>query len=354
MTEPSIDIDTPPTIRWCGDYVEIIDQTLLPADLEVIALRSVEDVVDAIVRLAVRGAPAIGACGAFGIVVALAERKPASVEKARSVVAEAADRIGHARPTAVNLLWAVRRVQAAATRGSDVQQVWSLALAEAEAIFDEDRAACDAMGRYGAQELAAHTTLMTHCNAGRLATAGIGTAIGVIYGKALAGQPVEVFACETRPLLQGARLTSWELSTAGIPVTVLPDSAAASLLASGRIDAVVVGADRIAANGDVANKIGTFSHAVAAQRAGVPFYVAAPRSTLDPATPSGEAIDIEQRSADEVRMAGGVAITPAGMNIWNPAFDVTPADLVTAIITEVGVLRPDYTQSIGRALAEGI
>ncbi len=347
-------IDSPPTIEWDKDHIKIIDQTLLPATLKVIELRNVDEVVDAIYRLAVRGAPAIGACGAYGIVLALdegfAQGHDTSVDAAREVLAEAVDRIGNARPTAVNLAWAVNRVQSGAAVGTGPAEIRDLALSIATDIFDEDRAACDAIGRYGAVELRDHTTILTHCNAGRLATTGIGTALGVIYGKAREDQEVEVFSSETRPLLQGARLTAWELSTAGIPVTVIPDSSGSSLLASGRVDAVVVGSDRIAANGDVANKIGTFSHAIAARSAGVPFYVAAPTSTLDPDTATGGEIEIEQRMPAEVEGFGGCRTTPEGVGIWNPAFDVTPADLVTAIITEVGVLRPDYSESIAGAL----
>ena len=324
MTECSVTIDSPPTICWQDDRIKIIDQTRLPAELHVIDLRSVDDVVDAICRLAVRGAPAIGACGAYGLVVALDERQATSEQEARDALAAAVDRIGSARPTAVNLSWAVERVYDQAMRGTTADDIRRRALQAAKDIFDEDRAACDAIGRYGAEELASYRVLMTHCNAGRLATCGIGTALGVVYGKALAGQPVEVFASETRPLLQGARLTSWELSASGIPVTVMPDSAASSLLVSGKIDAVVVGADRIAANGDVANKVGTLTHAIVAHRAGLPFYVAAPCSTLDANTPGGAAIEIEQRSADEVRMAGDRPVTLEDMSVWNPAFDVTP------------------------------
>ncbi len=343
-------IDNPPTLRWTGAQVEIIDQTLLPAELRVVGLTSVDEIVDAIARLAIRGAPAIGACGAYGLVVALDEEAAETLAEALEALDRAADRIGNARPTAVNLSHAVNRVHHRAMSGTTVTEVRALALAEADAVYDEDRAACDAIGRHGAIELAAHQTLMTHCNAGRLATTGIGTALGVVYGKAREGQEVEVFAPETRPLLQGARLTAWELAAAGIPVTVIPDSSACGLLASGRIDAVVVGADRIAANGDVANKVGTFSHAVAAARAGVPFYVAAPTSTLDPATAVGGDITIEQRDSAEVHGTQPRVTPVEGVTVWNPAFDVTPAELVTAIITEVGVLRPDYSASIADAL----
>jgi len=348
------DIDSPPTLEWAEDHVRIIDQTSLPAEVRVVELRTVDDVVDAIGRLAVRGAPAIGACGAFGVVVALDEALGAGGTASLDEVAGAIERIAEARPTAVNLRWAVDRVVAAigsAPEGrADGSARRAAALDEATAIFDEDRAACDAIGRHGAEELVDAGTILTHCNAGRLATTGIGTALGVVYGKAMAGQPVEVYAAETRPLLQGARLTVWELSAAGIPVTLVPDSAACGLLHSGRIEAVVVGADRIAVNGDVANKVGTFSHAVAARRAGVPFYVAAPTSTIDPGTADGAGIVIEGRDPDEVQAPELRAAHPGPVDVWNPAFDVTPADLVTGIVTERGVLRPDFGEAIAAVL----
>ncbi len=346
----TIDIDTPPTIAWVDDHVEIIDQTLLPAELRVIALRTVDEVVDAIGRLAIRGAPAIGACGAYGVVVAIDELAAGGSSAGPDELGPLTERIADARPTAVNLRWAVDRV-VARIAPMDAADRRAGALAEAHAVFAEDRDACDAIGRHGAAELPDARTLMTHCNAGRLATTGIGTALGVVYGKAREGHPVEVYASETRPLLQGARLTVWELASAGIPVTLMPDSSACGLLASGRIDAVVVGADRIAANGDVANKVGTFAHAVAAARAGIPFYVAAPTSTIDPATATGAEIEIEDRSGDEVQASDLRAAHPGPVAVWNPAFDVTPADLVTGIITEVGVLRPDFRESIAEVLA---
>jgi methylthioribose-1-phosphate isomerase len=232
----------------------------------------------------------------------------------------------------VNLRWAVERVLAASDRE-----------AEALAILEEDVAACAAIGAHGRAELREASTVLTVCNAGRLATAGIGTALAPVYAKASAGEPISVFACETRPLLQGARLTAWELADAGVPVTVLPDSAAPSLLAGGGIDAVIVGCDRVAANGDVANKIGTYALAIAARHHGVPFYVAGPRSTLDPRTPSGAEIVIEERDGAEVRAVAGLDVSTA---VWNPAFDVTPAALITALITDAGVLRAPFGPAI--------
>ncbi len=334
----------PPTVAWAGDAVEIIDQTLLPGALEVVRLDTVDAVVDAIRRLAVRGAPAIGGAGALGMVVGLDEERPASTDAARAALGQLAARIGAARPTAVNLSWAVERVRAAAEGEGSPGGIRERALAEALRIVDEDREACRRIGEHGRAELSGATTILTHCNTGRLATLGWGTALGVVYAKAAAGEPVRVYACEARPLLQGARLTAWELMQAGIEVTLIADSAAASLLHTGRIDAVILGADRIAANGDTANKVGTFSLALAAKHAGVRFYTAAPTSTFDLATPSGDAIEIELRSADEVRTFQGRASAPQGVDAWNPAFDVTPHDLITGWITELGVLHPPFEE----------
>jgi methylthioribose-1-phosphate isomerase len=311
-----------PTVAWTGDAIEIIDQTLLPAEERILRLKTADDVVDAIQRLAVRGAPALGVTGALGVLLAQND--------------EDAERIAAARPTAVNLRWAVDRVLAAADRE-----------AEALAILEEDVTACRAIGEHGRAELPGAERILTVCNAGRLATAGIGTALAVVYAKAEAGEPVEVFACETRPLLQGARLTAWELADAGIPVTVLPDGAAPALLAARRVDAVITGCDRVAANGDTANKIGTYSLALAAHHHDVPFYVAGPRSTLDPHTATGADIEIEQRDGGEVRAVAGLDVSTA---VWNPAFDVTPAELITGLITDAGVLRAPYGPAIAGAL----
>ena len=311
-----------PAVAWTGDAIEIIDQTLLPAEVRILHLTSADEVVDAIQRLAVRGAPALGVTGALGVLLTRDD--------------EDAERIASARPTAVNLRWAVRRVLQAEDRE-----------AEALAILEEDIQACRAIGDHGRAELQRAERILTVCNAGRLATAGMGTALAVVYAKAEAGEPVEVFACETRPLLQGARLTAWELADAGVPVTVLPDGAAPALLASGQIHAVITGCDRVAANGDTANKIGTYSLALAAHHHDVPFYVAGPRSTLDPHTATGADIEIEQRDGGEVRAVAGLDVTTA---VWNPAFDVTPAELITGLITDAGVLRAPYGPAIAGAL----
>lgn len=342
-----------PSVAWVEDHVEIIDQTLLPTDLTVLSLRTVADVVDVIQRLAVRGAPAIGECGALGMVVGLDQRAPATADEACAALVDLAAEIGTARPTAVNLSWAVDRVRDAALAGTTVDQIRALALAEAHAIIAEDADACTRIGLNGRAELEGLTHLLTHCNTGRLATAGWGTALGVVYAKAAAGEPVSVLSSETRPLLQGARLTTWELQDAGIDVTLMPDGASAMAMAQGKVDAVIVGADRIALNGDTANKVGTFTHAVNAQRAGLPFYVAAPLSTFDPSIASGAEIHIEERPAEELLSWRGQPTAPPGTPVWNPAFDVTPGELVTAFITEVGILRPPYPESITAAFTQG-
>ena len=343
-------------VGWRDGRLEIVDQTLLPERLVVRQLTTVAEVVEALGRLAVRGAPAIGVAGALGVVLGLAEAGPPrpgpdGLAAARAELERAAATLEVARPTAVNLRWAVRRVAAAAAGAADAAELRRLALAEALAILEEDRAACARMAEAGRAELAARHRLLTHCNTGRLATAGLGTALGVVYAKAAASEPVQVLATETRPLLQGARLTAWELVNAGIPVTVVADTAAGAAMAGGLVDAVLVGCDRVAANGDTANKIGTYSLAVLAQANQLPFYVVGPLSSFDPDAASGAGIEIEQRPAAEVSTIAGRQVAPGAAGVWNPAFDVTPAALVTAFITDMGVLRPPYVRSIAAALA---
>jgi methylthioribose-1-phosphate isomerase len=345
-------------VSWRDGRLEIVDQTLLPERLAVVGLTSVAEVVEALGRLAVRGAPAIGVAGAFGVVLGLAEAGPPrpgpdGLAAARAALERAAATLEVARPTAVNLRWAVRRVAAAASGAADAAELRRLALAEALAILTEDRVACARMAEAGRAELAGRHRLLTHCNTGRLATAGLGTALGVVYAKAAAGEPVQVLASETRPLLQGARLTAWELVNAGIPVTVVADTAAGAAMAGGLVDAVLVGCDRVAANGDTANKIGTYSLAVLARANRIPFYVVGPLSSFDPGAAGGAAIEIEQRPAAEVATLAGRELAPAAAGIWNPAFDVTPATLITAFVTDAGVLRPPFERSIAAALAGG-
>jgi methylthioribose-1-phosphate isomerase len=341
-------------VEWRDGRLQVIDQTLLPGQLRVVELATVAEVVDALRRLVVRGAPAIGVAAAFGVVLGVDQAvrdDPGSLAAARVALRRAAAELDAARPTAVNLGWAVRRVVAAAAGARGPGELRRLALAEAERILDEDRAACLRIGEAGRVELASRRRLLTHCNTGRLATAGLGTALAVVYAKAAAGEPVEVLAAETRPLLQGARLTAWELVDAGIPVTVLADTAAGAALAGGLVDGVLVGCDRVARNGDTANKIGTYALAVLAHANQVPFYVVGPLSSFDPDAADGSRIVIEQRPAAEVSTLAGSRLAPEPAGVWNPAFDVTPARLVTAFVTDAGVLRPPFATSIAAALA---
>ncbi len=330
----------PRSLRWNADsrVLHILDQRLLPAEVVERELRTLDDVEDAIRTLAVRGAPAIGVAAALGLVASFAHDAAAP----RAALLAAMDRLARARPTAVNLSWAMARLRRVVEAAPIASPLLDALAAEAERILAEDAAMCDAIGRHGATLLADGARVLTHCNAGALATAGIGTALAPVYTAVAAGRRVEVIACETRPLLQGSRLTAWELERAGVPVTLCTDSMAASLMRAGRVDLVLVGADRIAANGDVANKIGTYALAIAAAHHGVPFYVAAPSSTIDPETPDGSAIPIERRDADEVRRLGDRQLAPPDAAVHNPAFDITPAALVTAIVTNGGIVRPPF------------
>jgi methylthioribose-1-phosphate isomerase len=341
------------SVRWSpdGDAARIIDQTQLPERLVERDLRSIDDVCDAIARLAVRGAPAIGIAGAMGLVASLMPfaREPRRAFDSRLIAH--AERIRATRPTAVNLPRALDRMVArAGEEPGEASDVVDALRAEATDLLDEDRAMCQRIGENALPLIPDGATVLTHCNAGALATGGIGTALAPIYLAHEAGRRVHVFVDETRPLLQGSRLTAWELSRAGIPVTVIADGAAASLMRAGAIGLCIVGADRIAANGDVANKIGTYAAALAAQHHGLPFYVAAPTSTLDPELPHGDAIPIERRSRDELARLGGVRLTPPAAEVDNPAFDVTPAEMVTAIVTDQDVFRRpfDFRGSRGR------
>jgi methylthioribose-1-phosphate isomerase len=327
----------PQPIAWTADGgVRILDQTLLPGEERYLDLDTVDAVAEAIRTLRVRGAPLIGIAAAMG--VTLAERGEAL---SLDAVCAASRTLGATRPTAVNLHWALARMERRGARAAEQGEDLARALRdEANAIWDEDRAMCARIGAAGAALVGGDALVLTHCNAGALATGGMGTALAPVYTLHQAGKRVAVLADETRPLLQGSRLTAWELSRAGVPVTVITDNMAASRLRRGDVRCVLVGADRIAANGDVANKIGTYGLALAARAAGVPFYVAAPSSTIDAATPTGAAIPFEERAAGEVSGWRGHPAAPAGVAVWNPAFDVTPAELVTAIITDRGVVAP--------------
>jgi len=342
-----------PTVAWASDApsglpgrLQLIDQTRLPAAAVELRLTDLEDVRAAICRLAVRGAPAIGVAAAYGLVVGVQDHTGADGTAFRERLAHAADRLRTSRPTAVNLGWALDRCLGAVADGEDPGAIAAALLREARAIHREDEAACAAMGAHGATLLRDGGSYLTHCNTGRFAASGIGTAFGVFVSGAHAGLSIEVYAPEVRPLLQGARLTAYELLERGIPGRLLPDSAAGQLLRSGRVEAVFVGADRIAANGDTANKIGTYSLAELARANGVPFYVVAPTNTIDPSLSDGSLIPIEQRDPAEVLSFGGVPTAPAGFPVENPAFDVTPAHLISGIVTERGIARLPYGPSL--------
>jgi len=323
------------TIQRKGNRVVLLAQTRLPSETVYLELDDYHDMIGAIKRLDVRGAPAIGIAAAYGL--ALAVRQSGRCDEA--YIEQVADEIKAARPTAVNLFWAVDRVLARwrDAKPGGLENTLSLLWSEAEAIHEEDRVMCDRIGQHGAALIKEGDGILTHCNAGALATGGIGTALAVIYAAHAQGKKVRVYADETRPLLQGARLTSWELMQEGVDVTLICDNMAGMLMKQGAIDLVIVGTDRVAANGDVANKIGTYSVAVLAKHHGVPFYVAAPSSTFDKDTPTGDDIVIEQRASEEVTEGFGRRTAPEGVKVYSPAFDVTPHELVTAFITDEGV-----------------
>jgi methylthioribose-1-phosphate isomerase len=343
-------MDMIPTLTWTPDGVRFIDQTKLPLEESYVLATTSEQVADAIVTMVVRGAPAIGVSAAYGIVLGAMNSKAKTAEQFAPEFETICARLAATRPTAVNLFWAIGRMKALfatqAGRGATLGEIKEKLLVEAHAMYEEDIASCKAIGAYGAGLLPAEGGVLTHCNAGALATCGYGTALGVIRSAVEHGKRIHVYADETRPFLQGSRLTAWELMADHIPTTVICDNMAASLMRQGRIQAVIVGADRIAANGDTANKIGTYNVAILAREHGIPFYVAAPWSTIDLATPTGDSIPIEERPAREVTHHGGKQLTPDGVGISNPAFDVTPAKYIAAIITERGVLRGPYAESL--------
>jgi len=336
------------TMRWNNGCLEILDQTLLPEKTEYINCREVPAVCDAIYRLSVRGAPAIGAAAAYGLALGAREIQAADQGQFIASVEKIAAQLNATRPTAVNLKWALDRMLRLLRQNDtgDVATLKELLLAEAHTIYREDLSSNHRMGAYGQALVPQKAAILTHCNAGALATAGVGTALGVIRAARDAGKDVSVFADETRPLLQGARLTTWEMLQENIPVTLLTDNMAGYLMARGMVDLVIVGADRIAGNGDVANKIGTYGVAVLAREHGIPFYVAAPMSTIDFNMASGLDIPIEERDEREVTHFAGRRVAPKGVKVWNPAFDVTPARLVTAIITDRGLAYPPYIETL--------
>jgi methylthioribose-1-phosphate isomerase len=350
MNEKTID-----TLNWIGGldgFVRMIDQTLLPVEFKEIDCRDVESVWEAIKVLRVRGAPAIGIAAAYGVCVGLQSVLDADETAFYRRLREVADYLASSRPTAVNLFWAIKRMEdkAAEPRGRSSREIAESLLAEAKAIHEEDRQMCRAIGRNGAELLRDGQGVLTHCNAGGLATSDYGTALAVFFAAAESGKTLHVYADETRPLLQGARLTAWELQQRNIDVTVICDSMAAQVMREGKVQGVVVGADRIAANGDTANKIGTYGVAVLAQAHGIPFYIAAPSSTFDLSIADGSEIPIEERDAKEITHGFGRQTVPAGVRVYNPAFDVTPARLIAGIICEKGVISPVNRESVARML----
>jgi methylthioribose-1-phosphate isomerase len=339
-----------PTIDWQDDAIVMVDQRKLPAEELYVRCRSAQEVAKAIRTMIIRGAPAIGVAAAMGIALGVKKSKAKGTTQVAVEFQKICDLMSATRPTAVNLFWAITRMKRAfaegAQAGESPEELATRLEREARLIHDEDVQSCRAMGMHGASVVPDHARVLTHCNAGALATAGYGSALGVIRAAVEKGKKIAVFADETRPFLQGARLTAWELVRDGIETTVITESMAGPLMRAGEIDLVVVGADRIAANGDVANKIGTYTVAVLAREHNIPFYVAAPVSTIDLATPDGERIPIEQRDQREVTHIGSARLTPEGARIRNPAFDVTPHRYITGIITELGICRPPYIETL--------
>jgi len=344
------------TLEWTDAGVRFIDQTKLPTEETYVTCKNYEQVADVIRNMVVRGAPAIGVAAAMGIALGVQNSKAENVGDLKEDFDQACEVIGKTRPTAVNLFWAIRRMREKfeRLRVRPIAQIKQSMIEEAQRMHAEDIAANQAMGRHGATLMPASGGVLTHCNAGALATCGYGTALGVIRAAVEQGKKIHVFADETRPFLQGSRLTAWELMKDGIPTTVISDNMAGAMMNQGKIGAIVVGADRIAANGDVANKIGTYSVAVLAKEHAIPFYVAAPFSTIDMETVDGSGIPIEQRNAREVTHIAGKQMVPEGVSIENPAFDVTPAKYVSAIITERGVARAPYTESLQKLADETV
>jgi len=337
-------------MAWQDSDIVMIDQRKLPGAEVYVTCRSVNDVAKAIKTMVIRGAPAIGVCAAMGLALGAERSKATGTKQFTTEFQRNSDLLAATRPTAVNLFWAIERMKQAfangALAGESVEQLKARLRAEADRIHDDDVASCRAIGAHGATLVPAEARILTHCNAGALATAGYGTALGVIRGAVEAGRKVRVFADETRPFLQGARLTAWELVKDGIDTTVITDNMAGAIMRAGDIDLVVVGADRIAANGDTANKIGTYTVAVLAKEHGIPFYVAAPWSTIDLATPDGDAIPIEERDAREVTHIGATQLAPEGVHVRNPSFDVTPSKYITAFITDRGIVRPPFLATL--------
>lgn len=339
-----------PTLEWLPEGISFLDQTKLPLEEVYVLATDYKQVATVIRDMVVRGAPAIGVSGAMGVALGIERSTASSIDALNVEVGVICDILAATRPTAVNLFWGIGRIRnlynQLSGEGRSIPEIKAAVVSEARLMYDEDIAACRKMGAFGAELMPQTGTVLTHCNAGALATCGYGSALGVIRAAIERGHTLSVFADETRPFLQGARLTAWELMKDNIPTTVLCDNMAASLMKQGRIQVVIVGADRIAANGDTANKVGTYGVAILAKEHGIPFYVAAPWSTIDVKTSHGDLIPIEQRDPREVTHANGKQMTPHGVTIENPAFDVTPAKYISAIITERGILRSPFTDAI--------
>ncbi len=354
MTASQLPVQSIFSVKWSGDILgrlELIDQTLLPLQLKVLSLSTIDEAFEAIVMLRVRGAPAIGIAAAYAVVLGVQNsvQEGQTVSQTCFAALQACDYLATSRPTAVNLFWALDRMRSVVKRNPNVASAADIAqalLRESRLIHDDDRRMCHAIGEYGAQLLDDNSGVLTHCNTGGLATSEYGTALAAIFTAQDQGKNLHVYADETRPLLQGSRLTAWELKQRQVSCTVICDSMAAQVMREGRIQAVIVGADRITARGDTANKIGTYGVAVLAKYHNIPFYVAAPRSTFDLTIVSGDAIPIEQRKAEEITNGFGRQTAPSGIEVYNPAFDVTPAELITAIVTERGIIAPVCEENV--------
>ena len=342
------------TLQWTDDGLQLIDQTKLPLEYTQVVCTDVEQVWDAVKRLVVRGAPAIGVAAGYGVCIGIKDSTAATGAELCGEVGKVCDYLATSRPTAVNLFWALDRIRNSAEKNQalPVEKIKEILLEEAHRICEEDRAICRAIGSNGAALLKDGQTVLTHCNAGALATADYGTALAVIFAAVEAGKKIAVYADETRPLLQGARLTAWELDREGIEVTLICDNMAAQVMKEGKIDTVITGADRIAKNGDAANKIGTYGVALLAKAHNIPFYIAAPKSTFDMSLASGDDIPIEQRDPDEITNGFGRRTAPEGINVYNPAFDVTPHHLIHGIITEAGIITEPYEENLERLFSD--
>lgn len=336
----------PYSVQWNDTYITLLNQQVLPSKIEFLKLNTVEDVYDSILTLKVRGAPAIGLTAAFGVAIGAIQESTTDLTQFKHNVKKHIDKLASSRPTAVNLFWALRRMENTLQMAESISAAKEALVSEAKKIFAEDEEMCRKIGEYGLSLFTEGDSILTICNAGAIATARYGTALAAFHLAKERDFPIKVYACETRPVLQGARLTAWELMQAGVDVTLISDNMAAHTIHQKKIGAIIVGADRIAANGDTANKIGTLGLAILAKHYGIPFYVAAPSSTFDLSLETGDSIPIEERDGDEISFIQGVRIAPENVKTFNPAFDVTPHELITSIVTENGIISPNYVKNI--------